>query len=161
VLISILIVFCQPYLHESRHKHAMRRPRGPGGRFLTAEEIAAQQKAAESSDPSSFNPNPNPSAEERKAMKASESAAASGLDGVQAHEASFSSLSNVLAGNSEPSAGTGTEFHPFTNATSSAASNTGQDTPSGYTTAGHPQSSAGAHVQFSALSAGPPSGPGL
>ncbi|KAI8363535.1 CCAAT-binding transcription factor (CBF-B/NF-YA) subunit B-domain-containing protein [Mortierella sp. GBAus27b] len=32
------------FLHLSRHNHAMRRPRGPGGRFLTAAEIAAMQQ---------------------------------------------------------------------------------------------------------------------
>ncbi|ORZ12450.1 CCAAT-binding transcription factor (CBF-B/NF-YA) subunit B-domain-containing protein [Lobosporangium transversale] len=32
------------FLHLSRHNHAMRRPRGPGGRFLTAAEIAAMQE---------------------------------------------------------------------------------------------------------------------
>ena len=40
----------RPYLHESRHKHAMRRPRGPGGRFLTASEIAEMKKTGQLTD---------------------------------------------------------------------------------------------------------------
>lgn len=34
------------FLHDSRHKHALRRPRGTGGRFLTKDEIAALEKNA-------------------------------------------------------------------------------------------------------------------
>lgn len=37
----------QPYQHESRHRHAMRRPRGPGGRFLTSREIQELKERGE------------------------------------------------------------------------------------------------------------------
>lgn len=42
----------KPYLHESRHRHAMKRPRGPGGRFLTKAELVEYYKKHPEQDPS-------------------------------------------------------------------------------------------------------------
>ncbi|KAJ0081339.1 hypothetical protein Patl1_11375 [Pistacia atlantica] len=43
---------CYPYLHESRHLHALRRARGCGGRFLNSKKSDNKQMEAASDDKS-------------------------------------------------------------------------------------------------------------
>ncbi|KAG8099399.1 hypothetical protein GUJ93_ZPchr0013g36724 [Zizania palustris] len=39
----------KPYLHESRHRHAMKRARGSGGRFLNMKQLEEQKQQEEAS----------------------------------------------------------------------------------------------------------------
>ncbi|KAJ0017883.1 hypothetical protein Pint_11220 [Pistacia integerrima] len=50
---------CSPYLHESRHLHALRRARGCGGRFLNSKKSDNKQMEAASDDKSPPNINLN------------------------------------------------------------------------------------------------------
>ncbi|PKA45785.1 Nuclear transcription factor Y subunit A-10 [Apostasia shenzhenica] len=55
-----LIQVRKPYLHESRHLHAMRRPRGCGGRFLNTKKDANTQTVDQLTNPEYYNPPSRP-----------------------------------------------------------------------------------------------------
>lgn len=46
VILSFVFVL-QPYMHESRHLHALRRPRGCGGRFLNTKNTNKEKSGTE------------------------------------------------------------------------------------------------------------------
>ncbi|KAI4370932.1 hypothetical protein MLD38_019223 [Melastoma candidum] len=54
----------KPYLHESRHQHAIRRARGCGGRFLNAKKKENQQNEVLASDKSQQNVAPSSDGDE-------------------------------------------------------------------------------------------------
>lgn len=68
--ISQSLFSLQSFLHKSRHDHACRRVRGPGGRFLTKAELNQYRKQLEAQDPEgSTAPAPLPGAGRSKQVR--------------------------------------------------------------------------------------------
>ena len=49
-LLGPVLKLVQPYLHESRHLHALKRPRGAGGRFLNMSKLQEPKPSSPSTD---------------------------------------------------------------------------------------------------------------
>ena len=52
-MLPYVVMLQQPYMHHSRHLHAMRRPRGSGGRFLNTKKADAALQSRPSNPQSS------------------------------------------------------------------------------------------------------------